>query len=345
MRFYSGGIRVRSYAMTHEHRMPWNHPLSVLLSFATTMSVAWAAPALRPIELRCEYAANPLGIDIPNPQPSWLLEGDAHDQRQTACQIRVATTAERLAADQADQADLWDSGRIDSSQSVHVAYGGIPLTSRQRCHWKVRVWEAESVPSDWSAPATWEMGLLQPQDWQATWIGSGPGYYELQLNGPRVWDQVLAPAKTNYRQWVLYDVHDVTPLVRFGTNVLGVTLGNGWYNPNPKWWQPYRMQWFGSKRLLLQLHLTYVDGSEAVIVSDDTWKTAPGPVLDSCVYDGEIHDATQEQAGWPFPEFDDSGWQPANRVEPPGGRLMAQLMPPIRITETIRPVALTQPRP
>ena len=100
--------------MAHEHWMPRNRPLSVLLSFATAMSVAWAAPALRPIELRCEHGANPLGIDAPNPQLSWLLEGDARDQRQIAYQICVATTAERLAA---GQADLWDSGRVDSNQS------------------------------------------------------------------------------------------------------------------------------------------------------------------------------------------------------------------------------------
>ena len=371
---------------------PQNGNVSALLILTLAISAVHTARASLPLDLRCESKTNPMGVEAPRPQLSWILEGSGHDRKQSACQILVATTPERLTL---GQPDLWDSGQVDSSQSVHVAYGGVPLASRQRCHWKVRVWDSESAPSDWSAPATWEMGLLHPEDWQATWIGSGPareprpahgffrstaetnepvvvdsrstllrksfvtrmpvrearvyvsglGYYELQLNGPRVGDQVLAPAKTNYRQWVLYDVHDVTPLIRFGTNVLGVTLGNGWFNPSPKWWQPYRMQWFGSKRLLLQLHLTYVDGSEAVIVSDDTWKTAPGPVLDSCIYDGEIHDATQDRAGWPFPEFDDSRWQPANRVEPPGGRLTAHLLPPIRVIETIRPVALTQPKP
>ena len=168
---------------------------------------------------------------------------------------------------------------------------------------------------------------------------TGLGYYELSCNGQRVGDRVLAPAKSNYRKWVLYDTYDLTAQLRTGTNVLGVMLGNGWFNPYKKWWEPYRMQWFGAKRALLQLHLEYADGSSQVIGSDDSWKTAPGPVLASCVFDGEEYDATKELPGWDLPGATDSGWKPANVVEPPGGVLVSHLMPPIKVIEHIKPVA------
>ncbi len=350
---------------------------------------------LRISDLRCEYTRNPLGVDTARPQLGWVLESLERNQRQTAYQILVATTPELLAA---GKGDLWDSGQVKSAASLHVPYDGALLRSLLRCHWKSRVWDAAGNASDWSQPAFWEMGLLQPKDWEAHWIGSGPareprpeagffkstkelanssqkvnfdgrstllrkrfvadkpvrrarvcvtglGYYELSCNGQRVGDRVLAPAKSNYRKWVLYDVYDVTTQLRDGTNVLGVMLGNGWFNPYPKWWEPYRMQWFGSKRALLQLHLEYADGSSEVVGSDGSWRTAAGPVLSSCVFDGELYDATQEQPGWDRPGFDDASWQAAHVVEPPGGVLISHLMPPIKVIEHLKPVSVSRPKP
>ena len=174
---------------------------------------------------------------------------------------------------------------------------------------------------------------------------TGLGYYELSCNGQRVGDRVLAPAKSNYRKWVLYDIYDLTSRLRQGTNALGLMLGNGWFNPYPKWWEPYRMQWFGSKRALVQLHLEYVDGSTDLIVSNGSWKTAPGPVLSSCVFDGEVYDATKELPGWDRLGFKDAGWQNANVVESPGGVLLSHLMQPIEVVEHLKPVAVNNPKP
>ena len=103
---------------------------------------------------------------------------------------------------------------------------------------------------------------------QARLYVTGLGYYEASCNGRRVGDRVLAPAKTNYRKWVLYDTYDLTAHLAPGTNALGIMLGNGWFNPYTKWWEPYRMQWFGSKRALAQLHVEYADGSAEVVASD-----------------------------------------------------------------------------
>jgi len=130
-----------------------------------------SAPALNPVlvtTLRCEYAASPLGIDVREPRLSWVLESDRRGERQTAYQVLVASTPEELAA---DRGDLWDSGRRESEESAFVAYAGSALTSRQRAHWKVRIWDRDKAPSAWSTPAFFEMGLLAAADWTASWAG------------------------------------------------------------------------------------------------------------------------------------------------------------------------------
>jgi len=346
-------------------------------------------------ELRCEYQQDPVGVDTLHPQLGWQLESLGQGVRQVAYQVLVARTPELLAG---DHGDLWDSGRVKSSDSVHVPYRGSTLSARLRCYWKARVWDESGRRSNWSRPAFWEMGLLNQEDWHGQWIGSGPpqelrpasgffkstnelsevsqqfavdgrstllrkafmlpkpvlrarlyvtglGYYEVSCNGERIGDRVLAPAKTNYRKWILYDTYDLTARLGPGTNAIGIMLGNGWFNPYPKWWEPYRMQWFGSKRALVQLHVEYTDGSSEEIVSDRSWKTAPGPVLYSCVYDGEIYDADQELPAWDQPGTSDTHWLPATVVEPPGGILVSHRMPPIKVIEHLPVISVKHPKP
>jgi alpha-L-rhamnosidase len=121
--------------------------------------------------LRTEYRVNPLGIDERLPRLSWIDISPLQAQRQTAYEIMVATTAQRL---QDDQPDLWNTGKIASDETVNLAYAGQRLTSRQRCYWKVRVWDQDGSAGPWSEAAWWEMGLLQPSDWSARWIECGP---------------------------------------------------------------------------------------------------------------------------------------------------------------------------
>lgn len=129
-------------------------------------------------DLRCEYRINPAGIDAAEPKLSWKLLSTASGAMQKAYQILVASSAEALAQ---DQADVWDSGRVPSDQSVHVPYSGNLLASRQQCFWKVRVWDGKNQVSAWSEPAHWSMGLLAPGDWSASWIGldENPGSSEM----------------------------------------------------------------------------------------------------------------------------------------------------------------------
>jgi alpha-L-rhamnosidase len=141
------------------------HMLTLLCLGAAT---AAAAAPLTPVDLRVEYKVNPLGIDAATPRLTWRLEATANGARQTAYHILVASSAELLAK---DQGDLWDSGRVDSSNTALIPYAGKPLTSRMHCHWKVCVWDGNGVDSGWSAPAHWSMGLLSASDWSAQWIG------------------------------------------------------------------------------------------------------------------------------------------------------------------------------
>ena len=243
----------------------------VLIACAIAFFAAGLPPAqaeLRVTDLKCEYRTNPLGIDTAEPRLSWVLESNERGQRQTAYRIMVSSSAGKL---RRDQADLWDTGKVQSDRSLHVSYDGEPLESCQRCWWKVRVWGRDGEPSDWSAPARWETALLDQDDWKAQWITdgksnptepegfykddpaplfrkeltvngqirrarlyiSGLGHYEASLNGDRVGDDLLAPGWTAYSERVLYNTYDVTSQLREGENCLGVMLGDGWFNPVP----------------------------------------------------------------------------------------------------------------
>ena len=334
--------------------------------------------------LRCERAEHPLGIDNPQPCLGWVLHSDVRGEAQAAYQVLVSRSREKLAQ---DQGDLWDSGRVESGESVQVPYRGKPLESRTACYWKVRIWGKLGGVSPWSEPASWEMGLLAEQDWKARWINdgksnpqkdedfyqedpaprfrkeftlpkkiararlfiSGLGYYEASLNGQRVGDHVLDPGWTRYSQRVLYSTYDVTDQLRQGDNCLGVTLGNGWYNPLPlRMWGHLNLREhlpIGRPRFIAQLEVEFSDGTVGSIASDTTWKVGEGPIRSNSIYLGEIHDAGRETPGWDRPGFADTGWRQAAGAAEPVGALRSQSQPPIRATATINPVNLTEPRP
>ncbi len=145
-------------------------PALLALSLVSPPSVMAAEPGrLIPARLRCENLVNPLGVDLSNPRLSWIVTADQRGQRQTAYQVLVAGTLETL---RANRGDLWDSGKVESDDTIAITYSGKPLSSRQRCHWKVRVWDKQGNVSAWSEPAIWVVGLLEPGEWKAEWIGS-----------------------------------------------------------------------------------------------------------------------------------------------------------------------------
>lgn len=174
---------------------------------------------------------------------------------------------------------------------------------------------------------------------------SGLGLSELYANGHRIGDHVLSPALTDYTKRVSYVAFDLTDNLRRGQNAIGVILGNGrFYAPRSK--VPTGTASYGFPKLYFQMDVTYSDGTSAQVVSDSSWTiTTNGPVGPNNEYDGEEYDARREMPGWNQPGFDASTWQPAQSVTAPGGLLVPQAIEPIRVTGTIHPISLTEPRP
>jgi hypothetical protein len=154
----------------------------VFLAFLFLLAVATSHARMNATDLRCEYQSDPVAVDAAVPRLSWVLESDARGERQTAFRILVASSADRL---NRDGGDLWDSGKVASSEQNQIAYAGKPLAANVECFWKVQVWDKDGKASKWSPPARWGMGLLKPTappspsgsgaaGWQAKWIGSNP---------------------------------------------------------------------------------------------------------------------------------------------------------------------------
>ena len=331
-------------------------------------------------QLRCEMLNNPDGIDVVQPRLSWLVNGAVRGIQQTAYQVLVASSAQKLAR---NEGDIWNSGKVVSDQSVHIVYKGKPLTSRTTCYWKVKLFTNKGE-SRWSEAAHFSMGLLSPTNWQGQWIGldkampwdsvtrfsrlsaryfrksfnapvaikkatvyiAGLGLYELYVNGERIGDQVLAPAATDYTKSVLYNTYDVTAKLQKGDNVIATVLGNGRFFTMRQNYKPKKIKTFGFPKMLLQLEIEYTNGTKKTIVTDASWKMTPdGPIRTNNEYDGEEYDATKEMQGWNNNGFNDNNWQPSQPVEAPGGRLTTQMNEPVKIMQTVKPVTINQIKP
>ena len=180
---------------------------------------------------------------------------------------------------------------------------------------------------------------------RATLYISGLGLFEASLNGSKVSDDVLVPALSDYDKRVFYLTYDVTKLLKPGDNAIGVILGNGRYFA-PRVKVPTFTRTFGYPKLLLQLEVEYANGNVERVVSDQSWKlTASGPIRANNEYDGEVYDARKEMKGWSQPGFNDREWQQAQLVKAPTGTMAAQMIEPIRVTENVKPVKITEPRP
>ncbi len=141
--------------------------VSALALTLGTVVPASAEESTAVTNLRTEGQVAPLGIDVVDPLLQWQLDSPRRGTEQVAYQIRVSSTAERAAE---GTADMWDSGRVEERDVVHAHYGGAPLESREDYFWTVRVWDDSGAVSDWSEPTSFEMGLLEPEDWSAQWV-------------------------------------------------------------------------------------------------------------------------------------------------------------------------------
>ncbi|HOM99228.1 MAG TPA: glycoside hydrolase family 78 protein [Acidobacteriota bacterium] len=340
--------------------------LVLLLSAAPFLPAAFQVQAaVLPQQLLCEYLEHPLGIDV-QPRFSWRLTGDRFGVSQNAYQLQVFKEGESN--------PLWDSGRVQASDSHLVAYAGPALQSMQRYRWRVKVWDERGNASEWSSEAWFETGLLQPStEWQAEWI-SAPwgrdgeeapspyfrrafstqkqirrarlyitslGLYRAEINGRPVTSDVFTPGWTSYHKRLQYQTYDVTVLLEEGENALGIYLGDGWYRGYLAW--AGRRNVYG-KRLAVSamLRIEYSDGKLTTVATDSSWRCREGAIRTSDIYMGEVYDARLEMPGWSTASFDDADWKAVETLDPPQARLVAPVSPPVRRVEEIRPRAIIQ---
>lgn len=348
--------------MRNLSKLYWSVSASVILVtlIGSPPPASASNTAAPPKNLRCEYLINPVGIDVRQPRFQWVLEDENRGEKQTAYQILVASNPRTLADDRGDQ---WDSEKVMSQDSTQVVYEGIPLVSGETYYWKVRWWDREGNVSLYSKPAKFEMGLLFPSEWKGKWIAGGSefrkifelrglverarvyvaaiGYYELRINGRKVGDGVLDPGWTTYSKRVLYSTYDITDHLKAGTNAVAVLLGGGWATQKAG----RLTAEFKSPAFRLQMNIELDDGKGISIESDGSWKVTSGPLVSNSIYDGEIYDARLETPDWDQPHFDESSWKPAQEIRPDVGVLSAEVMPPIRVVDTLVPKVMASPAP
>ncbi len=296
------------------------------------------------IRLKTEHLFDPLGIDIRQPRLFWNCEGGV---KQTAYQIVT---------------EKWDSGKVESNV-MHVEYP-LPLVSRERVTWKIRLWDENDEPGEW-AEAFFEMGLLDKADWKAKWIASdyavnrkqrypvdcfrktftvekpvksarlyttACGLYEAKLGGRKVGDFCFAPGYTDYRKRVQYQTFDVTDLIRTEENELTVQLADGWFRGSCGAWG--RKNQYGTEtKLLMQLEIAYADGTTETIGTDSTWAWSnDGPIRFADNKDGEIVEAFRT------PLYNGRARETSYKVVPTASNNV-----PVTEHETFHPVIATAP--
>ena len=287
---------------------------------------------------------NPFGFYDAEPTFSWKLPALENNKSQSAYQIVVATSEDLLP----DNADLWNSKKQDTDQSIWVKYEGKALQSRQNVFWQVKYWNQDGEASAWSATNHFELGLLNNSEWSAKWIGldtakdsikgrenvlihkpqylrkgfelsddlasarlyiTAKGVFDVSVNGENVSDDVMSPGFTTYDKRIETLSYDVSDLIESGQNTIGVELASGWYSGRLLWGTT---PWDNSisPKVLVQLEMTMKDGSKEIVTSDESWKgTTNGPLQFAEIYDGEIYNANLEIPGWTTNNFDDKDWK------------------------------------
>ncbi len=329
-----------------------------------------------PINLRCEYLQNPIGIDISSPRFSWILEHEERSQSQSAFQIIVSSL--RNFSESVNE-NMWDSGKIKSSNTVNISYKGKPLKSNSIYYWRVKWWDQNDEVSPYSNIANFGMAFLNESEWKAYWIsrkeftdkkekkrfqykssrilfvGQLKEYYGIYLRKEFYLTKEIQSAKIN-----------ICGLGHYELRINGKKIGDRILDPA---WSDYNklalystydvsdclkdknaigvilgngqyLEKYGYDfpKLILQLIIQYKDDTNDIICSNDSWKVSKGPILENGIYLGEKYDARLEIPGWDSSDFNDSSWEKVNIVN--GPKLASQLIQPIRITNVFKPQRL-----
>ena len=313
--------------------------------------VPLAVFANAPQSLVTERVGNPSGVDAVRPRLGWELPAGV-----------IAQSAYEI------EADGWRSGKVVSSNNIDIPWGGRSLSSSEAMGWRVRVWDRDDRVSDWSDRASFVMGITNPSDWKARWIGArfgsktlspaftrrfpvrsgltrsvlhvtGLGFYEARLNGAKVGRKVLDPAPTDYGRRVLYSTFEVGDMLHAGENEIRLSLGHGWYDVRnrPEHWDFDAAPWRSRPRCLAQLENYYADGSRELVVTDESWDQVDGDVSYDNIREGEAIGPCRKGV-----DADYSGDIPAGTkaqlVPPPKGAVLeAETMPGAEVADVVAP--------
>ena len=316
-----------------------------------------------------EHHREALGIGERRPRLSWKVTTVARNWVQTDYEIQM--TAARSATP-------WSSGRVHSPDSVLVPWTAPELHSRERRLVRVRVWgNASDRPSEWSSEHAVEAGLLDAADWTAAMVSpdlpstdvsmhpapllrhefqvraqvaaarlyvTAQGVYEIEINGARVGDHVLAPGWTSYAHRHRYQTFDVTALLESGRNAIGAILADGWFCGRLGFHGGRRNIYGDNLAVLAQLEILNSNGTREVVISNGNWRAASGPIVDSGIYDGESYDARLERDGWSTAGHDARAWAPVKVLAYDPTKLVAPNGPPVRRIQTVQPQKILKSR-
>ena len=327
----------------------------ILLSFS-----CYGKEKCYPIDLRCEYLCRPLSIDERSPRLSWKLFDRRADALQTAYYVAVSTDSLSLLK---GENILWSEEK--KSNNTLIRYTGKELEPFTRYYWCVSIADKDGQKSS-KVISSFETGMLDQQNWKGKFISDGKdiedrstpyfrknigiskkvksarayitaaGLYELSINGKKIGDHILDPAYTDFAKCLLYATYDVTKDLKQGENILGILLGNGWYNHQPvAEWNFHQADWRGRPSFCLNLRIVYMDGTEEVIASDRSFETTASPLTFNAIYLGEGYDFRRENRETYALESNGGDWQRAIEVATPAEKLVALNMPPIRITDRL----------
>ncbi len=307
--------------------------------------------------LQTEHLVNPIGLDIENPRLSWQTNGSS----QVACQLIIGS----------DSANMLAQKKIDSDLPWMI-YKQAPLKPFTKYFWRVRTWNKTGVATV-SPLAFFETGMMGMQQWRGNWITdtkdiqvkpaayfrklfrvskkitsarvyiAAAGLYELSINGNSIGDHRLDPMYTRFDRRTLYVTYDVTAALQNGDNVLGVLMGNGWYNhQSTAVWNFDKAPWRARPCFCLDLRIRYSDGSGETVSSGKDWKTAHSPVVFNSIYTAEHYDARLEIPGWDLASRNDSAWKNVIYAATPSQHIVAQACVPIRYTDTVPSIAFNR---
>ena len=316
-----------------------------ILIFLSLLSVQAQKTSITQLEV--DKLINPLGLDSESPDFSWIIKSDDYNMNQTHYQVFVATDITF-----SNKSLVWDSGKVNSSESVYVKYRGKPLEYATKYYWTVKVWTNQSARPKQSKISSWTTGLMGKNQWKSDWIGvnnddkngskspyftndfvvgnkitsanlfiTSRGIYEAHINGKRVGKSYLTPGWTSYNNRIQYQAYDVQDMLSSGDNRLGVILADGWFrNFRPN--SGKRKTDYGDEiSFIAELVISFEDGTKKSIINDDNWNYHFGSILSSSIYNGEFTDFNLSDSTWSKPKKKNINSKKAQSVDSYAGKL------------------------